>query len=153
MAMVTRIVEPNEILISAVADKQIEPTVTVDVGARNRDGRPNIDCIPERRSSDVFERAIPSVQKQTIRYGLTEARCLAKVKYWVYRSVVQSVANPAVGGHVKILIAVVIEVACRRCRTVACECINPGFDGDFRIHTAAIVAKQQVGTTRCLGFV
>ena len=107
MTVVPRIVEADEILIQTVTHEDIDPPVVVNVATGYRYRRLHIDIVPERCIRDLLEAFPIHVSQQPVLDGVCQCfvtQC---------RTIVEFITDQPVSGHVKVLIAIVVEIASR----------------------------------------
>ena len=135
VAGVARGVERSEVVGPHVCDVYVQPAIAVHVGARRAGGGAYVDRAAERGLRDVGECAVAVVVKQAVSVALSLA----------WRSEVQPVGAASPRAHVKVLVAVVVQVAGDRAGAVAIhrhDARAPRYVGKRPI---ALVAVKPVG--------
>ena len=58
MSVVIGTIEPKEVLVDSIANKDVDPTIVVDIGATDAETGAEVCRISERRFCDFFERSV-----------------------------------------------------------------------------------------------
>ena len=66
MSVVIGAIEPKEVLVDSIADKYVDPSVVIYIGATNAESGAKVCRISERRFCDFFEGSVAQVPEQPV---------------------------------------------------------------------------------------
>ncbi len=133
--------EVTKVLVHEVADEQVQPAVQVDVRAADACCGAGIHVVGECRFGDVHESAILHVEEQRVQVALLR------------RPEAQVVRRIAPCADIKVLEAVVVDVACDGTCAMRVLESDTGGGADITERVVAVVAVEEIPVACHLGYI